>query len=296
MIVWGGYADHYLDTGGRYNPATNLWTATSTGPDDPAARYFPSAVWTGAEMVVWSGLSGDGYVNTGGRYCSCTAPVPAYRDADGDGFGNVSVAIAACGGSAPAGYVANATDCNDASPAIHPGASEVCNGVDDNCDGVADGGASCSDGNACTDDACGGAAGCRHLSNGEPCDDGNACTAGDTCGGGSCLPGAPLPPPGDVQGVVLEGGPATRLTWTAVATGDVYDIAWSTLSGLAVNGTATAACLANDVADVSFLAEQPDPASDDGYYYLIRAASACGAGSYGVNSMGAERTPSPACP
>jgi hypothetical protein len=59
-----------------------------------------------------------------------------YRDADGDGFGNAAVSATAC--SAPAGYVGNATDCNDAAAAVHPGAAEVCNGVDDNCDGQID--------------------------------------------------------------------------------------------------------------------------------------------------------------
>ena len=36
------------------------------------------------------------------------------------------------------GYVAGA-DCDDTNPAVNPGASEVCNGVDDDCDGVVDG-------------------------------------------------------------------------------------------------------------------------------------------------------------
>ena len=53
--------------------------------------------------------------------------------------------------SQPVGYVANSMDCNDSNAAVHPGASEVCNGLDDDCDGVVDegnpgGGASCSTG------------------------------------------------------------------------------------------------------------------------------------------------------
>jgi hypothetical protein len=60
-----------------------------------------------------------------------------YADADGDGYGDAGSSVSTCDG-APAGYVADATDCNDADAAINPGASEVCNGIDDNCDGNAD--------------------------------------------------------------------------------------------------------------------------------------------------------------
>jgi len=75
MIVWGGDdLDHVLDTGGRYNPATNSWTATST-TNAPLARRFHTAVWTGSEMIIWGGTDGISYLNTGGRYCAQT-PTP----------------------------------------------------------------------------------------------------------------------------------------------------------------------------------------------------------------------------
>ncbi len=56
----------------------------------------------------------DGDANCGAAAC---------QDNDGDGYTSDT-----CGG----------TDCNDNDPSIHPGASEVCNGVDDNCDGQID--------------------------------------------------------------------------------------------------------------------------------------------------------------
>jgi hypothetical protein len=59
-----------------------------------------------------------------------------YRDADGDGYGNAAITQPAC--AQPAGYVANDTDCNDADAAIHPGAAEVCDGIDQNCNGSVD--------------------------------------------------------------------------------------------------------------------------------------------------------------
>jgi hypothetical protein len=57
-----------------------------------------------------------------------------YADADGDGYGDAGVSTVSC--SAPAGYRSTSTDCDDADAAVHPGASERCNGVDDDCDGA----------------------------------------------------------------------------------------------------------------------------------------------------------------
>ena len=57
MIVWGGTPDgiHVLNTGGRYNPSTDTWTAIST-TNAPDAREDHTAVWTGSQMIVWGGL------------------------------------------------------------------------------------------------------------------------------------------------------------------------------------------------------------------------------------------------
>ena len=58
-----------------------------------------------------------------------------YADADGDGFGDPDFPFDGNPECAqPDGYVLDATDCDDASAETHPGAEELCNGVDDDCD------------------------------------------------------------------------------------------------------------------------------------------------------------------
>ena len=72
MIVWGGgfgggiQGVTKLNDGARYNPISDSWTATS-GSFAPTARYLHTAVWTGAQMIVWGGL-GQGFLNDGARY------------------------------------------------------------------------------------------------------------------------------------------------------------------------------------------------------------------------------------
>ena len=59
-----------------------------------------------------------------------------FLDADGDNYGDPGVKVVTA--IAPPSYVSNALDCNDSDPSVHPGAAELCNGVDDNCNGVID--------------------------------------------------------------------------------------------------------------------------------------------------------------
>src|SRR5439155_8246709 len=69
MIVWGGEDINIapLNTGGKYNPITDSWIATST-TSAPDPRKSHTAVWTTDEMVIWGGLGASGVINTGGRF------------------------------------------------------------------------------------------------------------------------------------------------------------------------------------------------------------------------------------
>jgi hypothetical protein len=78
MILWGGYmdnqsryqgahADAYLNTGGRYDPASDTWKAiTSEGA--PSRRSFHTLLWTEKEMIIWGDGNANKVLSDGGRY------------------------------------------------------------------------------------------------------------------------------------------------------------------------------------------------------------------------------------
>lgn len=75
MIVWGGFdGSSYLNSGGKYNPSTDSWSATSIGVNVPSARTLHVSIWTGTEMIVWGGGLDNGttFFNSGGRYDPAT--------------------------------------------------------------------------------------------------------------------------------------------------------------------------------------------------------------------------------
>jgi N-acetylneuraminic acid mutarotase len=242
MIVWGGSDNLYLTTGGLYDPALDQWSTMST-TGVPERRYFETAVWTGSRMIVWGGF-GSGFpedLNNGGIYdpvgdlwaATSLADAPAGREQHTAVWaGELAMMLIWGGGPAPLagnggrfafglsadvdhdGYTICDGDCNDIRPDVHPGAVELCNGLDDDCDGVADDlpSAFCDDGNACTTDVCGGSAGCLH-----PVRDNDGDGYGDgLCGGNDCddldplrYPGAPERCNGlddNCDGVADEGG------------------------------------------------------------------------------------------
>jgi N-acetylneuraminic acid mutarotase len=74
MLVWGGSDDKrtsYVNTGGRYDPLYDTWTPMSV-VDAPTRRYYPTAVWTGKEMLVWGGYDLRTLFDSGGRYDPAT--------------------------------------------------------------------------------------------------------------------------------------------------------------------------------------------------------------------------------
>lgn len=83
----------------------------------------------------------DGVASNG---CETAVDDPSklyYLDADGDGFGAGPAHFSCDGSGAPEGYVSIYGDCDDDiehGASVHPGALEVCNGIDDDCNGHAD--------------------------------------------------------------------------------------------------------------------------------------------------------------
>jgi N-acetylneuraminic acid mutarotase len=75
MIIWGGFSGTpnflAIGDGAKYNPQTDSWTPLPA-VNQPAARVYHSAVWTGSEMIVWGGFSclacANAELATGARY------------------------------------------------------------------------------------------------------------------------------------------------------------------------------------------------------------------------------------
>ena len=164
MIVWGGSTS----SGARYNPATNVWAPISTVDEPPVITNHISA-WSGAKMFIWGGT----FDNTGSLYdpqsdtwspiSIAGAPTPyggtmvwdgeafivwgagdgndgsryiVDNDDDGlaDGCDNCPLVAnfdQTNGDGDAAGW---ACDCNDSDATVYPGATDVCDGLNNDCD------------------------------------------------------------------------------------------------------------------------------------------------------------------
>ena len=240
-----------------------------------------------------------------GSYDFRVAGAAVGTDADGDGFPST-------------------VDCDDSNPAIHPGAIEICNGVDDNCDGNIDEGFD-QDGDGYTscagdcnnvnpaihpgaveicngiDDNCNGLV----DEGGFPDTDGDGvpdCIDPDDDNDGvpdasDCAPLSYLAAtvPGEVrEQVVSPSAGLLHVTWDQVPSASVYNVYRASVPFEGPKNYA-GGCL---------LAESPAPQFDDAaippagtfFYYIEVGANLCGQGDPGNASDGTPRSLGTACP
>jgi len=122
-----GYGDASTSAEACSAPSGYVSSGVDSDCDDGDAGSYPGA---------------DEYCDGADNDCDGTvddSPVDAstwYIDADGDSYGATTYTTDAC--DQPSGYVADSSDCDDASGAAHPGAGEYCDGIDNDCDGAVD--------------------------------------------------------------------------------------------------------------------------------------------------------------
>ena len=119
-----GYGDASLSTTSCSAPAG--YVRDDDDCDDTAASINPAA----AEVCNLVDDDCDGSIDDGASMSDW------YADTDGDGYGDATATTADCW--APAGYVADATDCDDADDTVNPGEADICDTLDNNCDGSKD--------------------------------------------------------------------------------------------------------------------------------------------------------------
>jgi hypothetical protein len=101
------------------------WVGVGNDCDDADAESFPGA----AERC-------DGIDNDCDSEIDEEVRSTWYTDSDGDGYGDAESELEDC--DPPEGYVSDSSDCDDTTAVSYPGASEICDYLDNDCDGEVD--------------------------------------------------------------------------------------------------------------------------------------------------------------
>ncbi len=125
-----GFGDAAASTAACSQPSGHV--ADATDCDDTTAAVSPAA----AEVCNGVDDDCDGATDDADSGVDVSTGATWYADTDADGYGDAASTVQAC--VAPAGYGADATDCDDTTAAVSPAATEVCNSIDDDCDGDID--------------------------------------------------------------------------------------------------------------------------------------------------------------
>jgi len=111
-------------------PTTGEPTTSTVGTiTDGTSTTTGSTSTTGDDMT-------DSDASTGNVLCEVMEKIDVFLDADMDGVGGESMEV--CPNQVPEGYVELGGDCDDDDPEVKPGATELCDGVDNNCNGLKD--------------------------------------------------------------------------------------------------------------------------------------------------------------
>lgn len=119
---------------------------TEFGKHTFSVLVYDQLMSVGGPVRIEDWLAAEGYAGESHAQLDAFAyfeGTSVFPDADGDGYGAAEGAELTCGEEVPQGFVANAGDCDDASNAVNPEASEMCNGIDDDCDRAVDDGLGC---------------------------------------------------------------------------------------------------------------------------------------------------------
>jgi Tol biopolymer transport system component len=120
--------------------AKTSWVSVNSAWEAANNGAFPEAISADGRFVLFTSIVDNflpGDTNSAFDVYLRDRLQPFYADSDADGWGDPTTTTAP-GISAPAGYTDFPFDCDDGNPAIHRGAIELCNGVDDDCDNQID--------------------------------------------------------------------------------------------------------------------------------------------------------------